>query len=359
MIIRTRACIIKNERRIALLFDYNEDVMILVKQIEGRKWSASNKFWHIPLQENYLEIINKKFTGKLEFIESTKTNTEPKKTFKNHLPSEYIETLKLKNYSESTIQTYRLHFQRFLKYYKNTKLENITHEQIRQYLLYLVEKKKYSVSSQNNAINSIKFYYTQMLHQEINDYYIPRPHKSKTIPRILNEQEVSLILKSVTDLRNKCMIFLIYSAGLTPGEIQYLKPDQIDSGNMKIFISSAKGEKDRFVVLSDKVLNLLRDYFRRYKPQEWLFESRPGKQYSKRTLQKAFKAAVQKSGLTKPATLSILKNSFAVHLLERGVDIRYIQKMLGHKHSKTTMKFLKVSKRDLKAIQSPLDSLDI
>ena len=356
MQIKTRTCTIRNENRIALLFDYDKDVITLVKQIEGRKWSASNKFWYIPYQANYLKELNEKFHGKLEFIENT---SESKIEKKIKLPAEYIETLKLKNYSEPTIKTYRLHFQQFLRYFKNTKPEEITFDEVRQYILYSVEKKKYSVSSQNNAINSIKFYYTQVLHQEIDDYYIPRPRKPKTIPKILNEKEVSLILKSVSDLRNKCMIFLIYSAGLTPGEILYLKPDQIDSENMKIFISSAKGEKDRFVVLSDKVLNLLREYFKIYKPQEWLFESRPGKQYSTRTLQKAFKTAVQKSGLTKPATLSILKNSFVVHLIEKGVDVRYIQQMLGHKHSKTTMKYLRVSKRDLSAIQSPLDNLDV
>ena len=155
------------------------------------------------------------------------------------------------------------------------------------------------------------------------------------------------------------MIFLIYSAGLTPSEVTFIKVKDIDSKKMQIFISSAKDNKNRFVILSEKILNLLREYFKEYKPQKWLFESYAGKQFSKRTMQKIFQNAVKESGIKKPATLTILKNSFAVHLIEKGVDIRFIQKMLGHKSSKTTMKYLKVSKRDLSVIKSPLDNLDL
>jgi integrase/recombinase XerD len=284
---------------------------------------------------------------------------EKKEFSKNHFPPEYIRTLKLMNYNEATIKTYRQYFQQFVKFFENSKPEEIPFDEIRQYILYLVQEKHYSTSAQNQAINSIKFYYNNVINKPIDDFYIPRPRNAKTIPKILNEKEVSEILKNIDNLRDKCMIFLIYSAGLSPSEITYLKIKDIDSDKMKIFVSSAKGEKDRFVILSDKILNLLREYFKKYKPREWLFESYPGFRYSKRNLQKSFQIAVMKSGVTKPATLSILKNSFAVHLLEKGVDIRYIQQMLGHKHSKTTMKYLRVSKRDLSAIQSPLDSLDV
>lgn len=278
---------------------------------------------------------------------------------KNHFLSVYIETLELMNYNESTIKTYRQHFLLFLNYFNNTDPEEIELDEVRQYILYLVKKKKYSVSSQNNAINSIKLYYIHVLHQKIDDYYLPRPKREKRLPQILNELEVSRILKCITDLRAKCMIFLIYSAGLTPSELTYIKIEDIDSNKMQIFISSARSHKDRFVILSKKVLILLREYFKQYKPKEWLFESYAGKQFPKRTLQKIFQDAVMESNIKKRATLTILKNSFAVHLIEKGVDIRYIQQMLGHKHSKTTMKYLRVSKKDLSAIQSPLDNLDV
>ena len=286
-------------------------------------------------------------------------NNKYPKTSGDHFLSKYVETLKLMGYNESTIITYRQHFQRFLKYFDNSSPKDIPLDKIRQYILYLVDNKKYSTSAQNHSISAIKFYFNHILNKQIDGFYLPRPRRAKTIPKILNEHEVSLILNSITDLRYKCMIFLIYSAGLSPSEIQYLKPEHIDSKKMKIYISSAKGDKDRFVILSEKILSLLRKYFRNYKPSEWLFESKPGVNFSKRNLQKAFKVAVKKSGITKPATLSILKNSFVVHLLDKGIDVRYIQQMLGHKHSKTTLKYLRVSKRDLSAIKSPLDSLDV
>ena len=347
MQIETRECIINGQKRIALIFPYNEEIITLIKQLKDRKWSALNKFWHIPHSKNYLQILNKQFKGKLEFIEQGK------------FPKEFIEALERWNYSDATIKTYKQNFSLLMKHYPDVEPSEITLEQIREYIIYLVKVKKYSVSSQNNAINAIRFYYTKVLHRELEDFYAPRPHRPKNTPKVLNEKEVALILKSLTDLRDKCMIFLVYSAGLTPSEILHLKPNQIDSKNMKIFISSAKGDKDRYVVLSNKLLFLLREYFKKYKPLEWLFESYPGKQYSKRKLQKALQTAVKKAGINKPATLTILKNSFAVHLIEKGVDIRYIQQMLGHKYAKSTMKYLKVSKRDLKAITSPLDNLDV
>ena len=357
MLIKTEICNIGNEKRIALMFDYNEEIITLVKQIKGRKWSVSNRFWHIPFYPDYLQKLNKQFAGHLKFeSESTKKSTSK---IEVKFPPEYLRKLELYDYSESTIKSYRNHFLLFMKHFPDIKPEEIAPEQIRAYIIYLVEEKKYSSFSQNNAINAIRFYYTKVLHRELDDFYAPRPHMPKNIPKVLNEAEVALILKNLTDLRDKCMIFLVYSAGLTPSEILHLKPNQIDSKNMKIFVSSAKGDKDRYVVLADKLLILLREYFKKHKPEVWLFETYPGKQYSKRKLQKTFKATVQKSRITKPATLSILKNSFAVHLIEKGVDIRYIQQMLGHKHSKTTMKYMRVSKRDLKAIKSPLDSLDV
>ena len=271
----------------------------------------------------------------------------------------YLQAMELHNYNESTIITYQQHFQQFLKFFEYSKPDKIPLGEIRQYILYLIEEKEYSATSQNNAINAIKFYYNKVINREVDDFYLPRPRRAKTIPKILNEQEVSKILKNINNLRNKCMVFLIYSAGLSPSEVTYLKIADIDSNKMKIFISSAKGDKDRYVILAKKILNLLREYFKIYKPTEWLFESKPGQRYSKRSLQKSFQIAVKKSGVIKPATLSILKNSFAVHLLEKGVDVRYIQQMLGHKHSKTTMRYLRVSKRDLSAIKSPLDDLDV
>ena len=359
MQIETRECRINDKKRIALLFRYDVDVISLVKEIEERRWSASNKFWHIPYQINYLEILNKKFSGKLESIGNITEKLEKEKSIKNHFPPEYIETLQLRNYCKSTITTYRLHFQRFLKYYPYTKLKDITHEQIRQYLLYLVNDKKYSTSAQNQAINSIKFYYEKVLGNPVEKYFVPRPRKEKKLPQVLSEEEVTKILKQIKNLKHKCIIYLIYSAGLRLTEAVHLRISDIQSDRKQIFISSAKGNKDRYVILADTILELLREYYKIYKPRKWLFESRPEIQYSKRKIQRVLKSAVEKAGIKKLATIHTLRHSFATHLLEHGTDLRYIQELLGHKSSKTTEIYTHVTHTAKNKIVSPLDNLDL
>lgn len=350
MQVRMKECIVREQRRIALIFDYDKDIIALIKQIKGRKWSQSRKTWHIPFQDNATEILNKRFKGKLEFIE--------KKT-QHIFPPEYLETLELKNYSEATIKTYRLHFLRFLKHFPSTELKDISKEQIREYLLYLVQKKKYSTSAQNQAINSIKFYYEKVLGKPVEKYYVPRPRKEKKLPEVLSEEEVTRILKEIKNLKHQCIIYLIYSAGLRLTEVVHLKIGDIHSDRKQIFIRSAKGNKDRYGILSDTVIEILREYYKKYKPRFWLFESRPKLQFSKRAIQKLFKKAVIKSGIKKKATIHTLRHSFATHLLESGTDLRYVQHLLGHKNLKTTERYTHVSKNAIDKIISPLDRLKL
>lgn len=359
MTIRTEIITIDNEKRIALQCSYNTALIAEIRKIPGRRWSASRKFWHIPYFPNYLEELNARFRGKLEFEKENGSKKNAYQRKEKIIDQEFLKFLRMKNYCEPTIKTYSFQLRKFLRFYNDPSIEKISSEKIRKYIIHMVEVEKLSVSYQNNAINALKIFFNDFLQMKVDDFYLPRPKKPRRIPDVLNEQEVASILKEVKDIRDKCMICLVYSAGLTPSEIIYLKPEQIDQIRMKIFISSPKGDKDRFVVLAEKVLKLLRSYFKEYKPKEWLFESRPGQQYSKRNLQKSFHCAVQKSGISKKANLLILRNSFAVHLMEKGIDIRYIQKMLGHKNSITTLKYLKATKKDINAIRSPLDNLEI
>ena len=243
MQIKMRESNIDGSKRIVLCFPYNKNTITLIKKIEGRRWSSEIKSWHIPYEKNYINTLNKKFNGKLEF----QTENSEQKTRKNpvRFPKEYLQTLKLKNYSEPTIKTYRLHFKRFLNYYSETKLETIKHEQIRKYLLYLIEEKHYSTSAQNQAINSIKFYYEKVLGKPVEKYYVPRPRKEKRLPEVLSEKEITKILKQITNLKHKCIIYLIYSAGLRLTEVVHLKISDIQSDRKQIFVRSAKGSPRR------------------------------------------------------------------------------------------------------------------
>ena len=207
--------------------------------------------------------------------------------------------------------------------------------------------------------NGLKFYYEKVLDKPVEKYYVPRPRKEKKLPEVLSEQEVTKILKQIKNLKHKCIIYLIYSAGLRLTEAVHLKISDIQSDRKQIFIRSAKGNKDRYVILSDIILELLRKYYKVYHPKKWLFEGLPGKQFSKRKIQRILKEAVGKAGIKKKATTHTLRHSFATHLLEHGTDLRYIQELLGHKSSKTTEIYTHVTHTAKNKIVSPLDNLDL
>jgi site-specific recombinase XerD len=275
------------------------------------------------------------------------------------VPDEFIKTLTLKNYSPNTIRTYKSMLQEFLEYYKKLDPAKITEEQIRDYLLFLLDERKISISYQNQSINAIKFYYEQILGRPVRTYYIQRPKKEKILPNVLSEQEVLQILNNTDNLKHKTILSLIYSAGLRRGELINLKIKDIDSQRMYVIIRQGKGRKDRYSILSEKVLELLRRYVKQYKPVIWLFEGQFGGQYGASSIQHILKDAVAASKIRKRVTVHTLRHCFATHLLERGTDIRYIQELLGHQSSKTTEIYTHITQRGLGKIKSPLDSFDI
>ncbi len=247
----------------------------------------------------------------------------------------------------------------FLEFYSGKDPVDITEADIREYLLYLIEEKEVSMSYQNQAINAIKFYYEQVLGRPVKTYYIQRPKTGRKLPNVLSEQEVQMILKHTANIKHKAILSLIYSAGLRRGELINLKPADIDSKRMYVKIRGGKGDKDRYSILSEKVLELLRKYFREYKPKEWLFEGQFGGQYSATSIQHILKDAVHRAGIRKRVTVHTLRHCFATHLLEHGVDLRYIQELLGHQSPKTTEIYTHITQRGLGKIKSPLDNLDI
>ena len=187
---------------------------------------------------------------------------------------------------------------------------------------------------------------------------VHRPRREKTLPNVLSKEEVKAILEAPKNLKHRAMLALIYSCGLRRGELLKLTKESIDSKRMVVIIRQAKGKKDRIVPLSSKILILLRDYYKSYRPKEYLFEGQDGGKYSEKSLENVLKQALSKVGIEKPVTLHWLRHSFATHLLEGGTDLRYIQELLGHRSSKTTEIYTHVSTKNLKNIRSPFDDLD-
>lgn len=268
---------------------------------------------------------------------------------------EYKNLLVQKRYSDNTIGMYCNYFGDFCKYFIGQDLKEITTAEINNYILNLIELKNISISQQNQRINAIKFYYEKVLGREKQYYELHRPKKEHKLPKVLSKKEVKRIFDVTKNLKHKCILMLIYSAGLRRSELLNLMPDDIDSERMVIHINGAKGKKDRISLLSDNLLQLLRQYYKEYRPKKYLFEGQNGGRYSASSVANILKKAAIKAGIRKNVTPHMLRHSFATHLLEQGTDLRYIQELLGHDSSKTTEIYTHVSKKAIDKIINPMD----
>jgi integrase/recombinase XerD len=274
-------------------------------------------------------------------------------------PEAFVDLLVRRRYSSSTISTYKHYFTDFINYCATEPIDEISEDQIKGYIRYLVTKKRVAPSTQNQAINAIKFYYEQVLGRDGRKYALERPLAITKLPVVLSEEEVATILSATGNIKHKAMLFTIYSAGLRRNELINLLITDIDHSRRVIRITGGKGKKDRETLLSKKLVKLLDEYREVHRPMRWLFEGAAGVQYSESSLQKVFLGALSRSGVKKTATLHTLLHSFATHLLERGTDLRYIQVLLGHNSSRTTEIYTHVTRKGFENITSPLDNLEL
>lgn len=262
-----------------------------------------------------------------------------------------------RKYSPKTIKAYTHYNREFLKF-TSKELHNITEVDIKDYIFHLAEDKQVATSTLNSAINALKFYYGTILKKDF-VYEVKRPRKDKKLPIVLSKEEVAKILSTVNNIKHKAILMLVYSAGLRVSEVVRLKPEDIDSKRKLIFIRGAKGRTDRYTLLSYTTLEILKEYWKKYKPKVWLFEGeKEGRHITIRSVQKVFEKSCKMAKIKKNVGIHSLRHSFATHLLESGTDLRYIQELLGHKSSKTTEVYTHVSKRDLGKIVSPLDKME-
>ncbi len=340
---------IEGKLQYGLAIPYDQTLINKAKQLKG-KWHPELKLWlfeHNEKTKHYLV---------LEF--SLEERVETKYTSKM-VPQEYIDLLVRRRYSENTIKTYLSLFEQFLLHFKSTAPQELTDAHVAEFQNYLVKKKKVSTSSQNQYINAIKFYFEKVLGRDKAHYHIERPIQEFKLPKVLTEKEVAAILTVLPNQKHRAMLLMVYSSGLRAGELINLRVSDIDGQQMRVFVRGGKGKKDRVTILSQKALDVLRQYFKKYKPKEYLFEGQNGGQYSTSSLRKVFLTALSEAGIKKQVTLHSLRHSFATHLLESGVDLRYIQELLGHTSSKTTEIYTHITHKGWEKIKSPLDKLNI
>jgi integrase/recombinase XerD len=265
--------------------------------------------------------------------------------------------MELRGYSPKTIKNYLICVSNFAKHY-NKSLDLLGDDEIRNYLHYCITERQLCEGTVNYTHSALKFFYTKTLDRAWKTEKLVRAKEPRRLPVVLSQAEVKAILEAADNLKHKAILSTIYGAGLRLSEAAMLNVTDVDSKNMQIIIREGKGKKDRYSLLSENNLKLLREYWKRYKPKTALFPGMfPNEYISPRTIQKVFGEAKNIAKIKKDATVHTLRHSFATHLLEAGTDICYIQRLLGHTSLQTTTIYLHLRRMDLLNIKSPLDSL--
>ena len=264
--------------------------------------------------------------------------------------------MRLRRFSPKTITCYLACMKGVAKHFRKSPAE-LGDEEIRAYLHYLMEERKASQSVLVQTYSALKFFFENTLQKQWNAFRIPRCKQRRKLPGVLTREEVESILSATKNLKHRAILMTIYSAGLRIGEVTRLKVSDIESGRMMIRVNEGKGLKDRYTLLGERNLEMLRRYWKAYRPLEWLFPGRNASDpVSISAIQRVFKTSLEKAGIKKKASVHTLRHCFATHLLESGTDLYYIQRLLGHKSAGTTSVYLHITGKDIGKIKSPIDS---
>ena len=348
---------------IAIRGRYSSKVSLEIKKIPGLLYSATQGCFYLIYSSDVLSSLRSVVSGIDTLEEKNRENflaagtgvELPKELVL--VPEEYRGHLIKRRYSRATCDNYLAQFNLFLKFIHPAEPEEITDQHIHDYQLYLIERRGVSHSTQNQAINSIKFYLEQVKKGPRREYYIERPRKELKLPTVLSEEEMTSLLGQTNYIKHKCLLLMLYSSGLRMSELLALRPWDIDQDRMLVNVRGGKGKKDRITLFSTIANEYVQHYIELMKPKEWLFESPGGGRYSSTSVNKIVKRSAEKAGIKKRVSAHTLRHSFATHLLEHGTDLRYIQTLLGHENSKTTERYAQVTRKGFEKLVSPLDNL--
>ncbi len=354
-----------------------------VKNIQNRKWHQTLFVWEVPKTKITVRFIDK-YLNDVVYWDCNKNQDLPERLTldvrRDVMPLNALndvqqnnmrlnicryeaaataleQTLMLRRLAHETIKTYKNCFRQFIRHYDNTPPSKISREQINTYIVHRIKKGNFSESIQNQTLSAIKAFYADTINQEEKVLNLVRPKQPRKLPFVFTESEIERLLNALSNIKHKCILALIYSAGIRLGEATQIQVWDLQAESGRLLIRGGKGKKDRYTILSRQVADKIATYRAQYKPVEWLFEGQTGGQYSKRSIQMIFTDAKLKSGINKRGTVHTLRHSFATHLLESGLDLRYIQDLLGHESSKTTEIYTHITKVGWDKIKSPIDKL--
>ena len=342
--------------RLIVQFPYSPARVASIKKFTGRKWHPSEQVWSISAVPNVIKQIQQLFPDDFLIVADKLRDRFPG-LVTDRLVFALDEELTLRNYSSNTRENYRLHMLRYLQGLRKEP-SLATAGDLRAYLLDMLNS-DLSASYVRQARAMLIVCYESVLKQPEKTADLPGAKSVKKLPFVLSREEVKRLIMASTDLRSETFLTVVYSAGLRASEAICLKIEDILSDRRQLRVVGGKGNKDRYTILADKTLLLLRKYYQEYKPVDWLFPGQePRSHISTSTAERMLHKARDKARINPKSTLHTLRHSFATHLLEDGVDIRYIQELLGHADIGTTMVYTHVAKPRLEQVRSPIDHFD-
>ncbi len=358
-------------------FKYDEQLIEACRHI-GAYWNAHAGCWYLNFNSQNVADAKRLF-GRYRTVNFdhtlrhvVKKKQQPEQLVKNlrglgakqlsatdkkHLRG-FVKYMRGKVFSESTVRTYYIHILDFTIYLKGKPVAEIVNRDVELFVEDICVKRRYSVSTLRQVISAMKQFANFHPTCRIENPELERPHKSRFLPVVLSKQEVIDLLRNTRNLKHKAVLALLYSSGLRIGELIDLELNDIDVDRRQIFIRNGKGRKDRYVIMAESFRQLLHNYLMTYRPLKYFVEGQnPNTQYAPTSVRSFLKRSCKLAGINKKVTPHTLRHSYATHLLEQGVDLRYIQELLGHARPETTMIYTHVSKRDMLNIESPLDTL--
>jgi integrase/recombinase XerD len=364
--------LIQEEKRIGLRHHPDKVITALMNTLPDVAWDEELNLSHMANQPKNIDLIFSTFKGEVwvngnyffkerpliydnPILSLHDLRTRPEQAGLRTCPASYFDKLEIKRYALQTAKTYVSRFEHFLNSYPDMPLNQLDEKDIREYLQGLI-REGVSDSLVNQSLNAIKFYYEKVMGMPGRFYALERPRKRHSLPKVIALKEVMDMLQRCPNLKHKCIIGLLYSAGLRRSELIALRVKDIDSKRMVIRVENGKGGKDRYTILSPIMLSTLRDYYRTYRPKEFLIEGEYGGPYTASSVLKVVIQAGKRAGVHMKVTPHILRHSFATHLLEQGTDLRQIQLLLGHNSTKTTEIYTHVADSTLKMVKSPMDN---
>lgn len=366
----------KGQEVLLIGFKYNMELKEYLKKFKGIEWSITLRSFYLLYDKEITNILFKYLRDKDYYIDysALKTKKEDSEIERSankiiigpeisdeilHEINEFKKWMSQKRYSKNTINTYESMLLLFFRFQHPKAVSTITEKDILKFNTDYIMANRYSYTYQNQAINAIKLFYRNYGSPQLLPDHLERPKKSRKLPDVLALEEVKLILGHTANLKHRTLLSLLYACGLRIGEALKLRVTDIDKKRRFMHVRSAKGAKDRYVPVPERMIVLFTKYMECYDPQHFVFEGQNGGMYSAVSARQVLKRSLLKAGIRKSITLHTLRHSHATHLLENGTDLRFIQELLGHNSPKTTMIYTHVSTTSLDKIKNPFDDFDL